>query len=343
MNRIRKLALVTLVGSAFALPAVTAQAQTTLTFSSWVPPTHHLTIWQANWAADVEKATGGRVKFQSLPKHPSAPPGTFDAVREGLVDLSFTTASYTPARHVLPKMPELPGAGDTAEVNSVAYSRIHWKHFHKVGEYNGVKLLAVWTHGPGQMHTKKPLASLADFKGLKVRTGGGVSEEVITALGGSPFFKPAGESYELLKSGVADGIFFPLESIVSFKLDTVLGQTTIFPGGLYSSAFGFFMNQDKWNKLSKQDQDIVEKHGFEYAARSNGQSWDAADQKGLAAIKGSSTMKLVNADAALLAEARKRSAPIVEEWIKQATAKGVNAKAILAEFHAELKKVATGR
>lgn len=340
MITIRKLALAGLVGSALALPV---QAQTTLTFSSWVPPTHHLTIWQANWAADVEKATGGRVKFQSLPKHPSAPPGTFDAVREGLVDLSFTTASYTPARHVLPKLPELPGAGDTAVINSVAYSRIHWKHFHKVGEYNGVKLLAVWTHGPGQMHTKKPLASLADFKGLKVRTGGGVSEEVITALGGSPFFKPAGESYELLKSGVADGIFFPLESIVSFKLDTVLAQTTIFPGGLYSSAFGFFMNQDKWNKLSKQDQDIIEKHGFEYAARSNGQSWDAADQKGLAAIKASSTMKLVNADAALLADARKRSAPIVEEWIKQATAKGVNAKAILAEFHEELKKVAAGK
>ena len=56
--------------AAFALPA---HAQAPLTFSSWVPPTHHLTIWQANWAADVEKATGGRVKFQSLPKHPSAP------------------------------------------------------------------------------------------------------------------------------------------------------------------------------------------------------------------------------------------------------------------------------
>jgi len=338
MLNIRNLALAA-VGSALAFPAL---AQTTLTFSSWVPPTHHLTIWQANWAADVEKATGGRVKFQSLPKHPSAPPGTFDAVREGLVDLSYVTASYTPARHILPKMAELPGAGDTAVVNSVAYSRIYWKYFHKVGEYNGVKMLAVWTHGPGQMHTKKPLKSLADFKGLKIRSGGGASEEVVTALGGSPFFKPAGESYELLKSGVADGIFFPLESIVSFKLDTVLAQTTLFPGGLYSSAFGFFMNQDKWNKLSKQDQDIIDKFSGEYAARSNGQSWDAADQKGLAAIK-SSSMKLVHADAAMVADVKKRSAPIVDAWIKQASAKGVDAKAILAEFHAELKKVAAGK
>jgi TRAP-type transport system periplasmic protein len=321
-----------------------AQAQTTLTFSSWVPPTHHLTIWQQNWAKDVEKATNGRVKFQELPKAPAAPPGTFDAVRDGLVDLSYVTASYTPARHILPLMAELPGAGDTAEVNSVAFSRIHWKHFQKYGEYKGVHLLAVWTHGPGQMFTKKQINSLDDFKNLKIRTGGGISEKVITALGGSPFFKPAPESYELLNSGVADGVFFPLESIVSFKLDKVIGQGTIFPGGLYSSAFGFFMNEDKWNKLSKEDQAVIAKHAGEYAARSNGQSWDKADQVGLNALKAAGS-RIITADAKMQAEARKRSAPIIDEWIKQANDKhkGLNAKAVLDEFHAELKKLSGGK
>src|SRR5690348_10603593 len=224
MIQARKLALAALVAAPFAAPA---QAQVTLTYSSWVPPTHHLTIWQANWASEVEKATSGRVKFQGLPKAPAAAPGTFDAVRDGLVDLSYVTASYTPARHILPLMAELPGAGNTAEINSVAFSRIHWKHFQKYGEYKGVHLLAVWTHGPGQMFTKKPIKSLADFQNLKIRTGGGISEKVITALGGSPFFKPAPESYELLNSGVADGVFFPFESIVSFKLDKVIGQATV--------------------------------------------------------------------------------------------------------------------
>lgn len=336
MIPIRKIALAAALGSALALPAL---AQTPLTFSSWVGPTHHLTLWQQNWAAEVEKATGGRVKFQSLPKHPSAPPGTFDAVKDGLLDLSYVTASYTPARHVFPLMPELPGNADTSVVNSIAYSRMHWKHFHKVGEYNGVKLLGVFTHGPGQMFTKKPIKTLADFKNLKIRSGGGVSELVVTALGGSPFFKPAGESYEMLKSGVADGIFFPVESIVSFKLETVLGQATLFPGGIYSSAFGFFMNQDKWNKLAKQDQDIIEKHSYEYVARSNGRSWDEADRKGMEAMK-KSEIKIVNADANLIKEVQALSAPIVDNWIKQASAKGVDAKAILAEFRAELKKVA---
>jgi TRAP-type C4-dicarboxylate transport system substrate-binding protein len=255
------------------------------------------------------------------------------------MDLSYVTASYTPVRHVLPLMPELPGAGDTSVVNSIAYSRIHWKHFHKVGEYKGVKLLGVFTHGPGHLFTKRPVGNINDIKGLKIRTGGGVAEAVANAIGASAFVKPAPESYELLKSGVADGVFFPLESVVSFKLDTVLEQATLFPGGMYSSAFGFFMNEDKWNKLPKQDQAIIEKLSFEHVARTNGMSWDAADQKGMDALK-KSGVKIVNADKALVTEVQKRSSPIIDDWIKKASAKGVDAKAILAEFRAELKKVA---
>jgi hypothetical protein len=60
-----------------------------------------------------------------------------------------------------------------------------------VGEYKGVKLLAVWTHGPGQMFTKKPMKSLAEFKNQKIRTGGGIAEAVANALGASAFVKPA--------------------------------------------------------------------------------------------------------------------------------------------------------
>ena len=106
-----------LTGTAFAASAIVAvaalavlsrpaAAQTTLTMSSWVSPSHLLTKdVLAVWGQQVEKATNGRVKLQMLPKHPSAAPGTFDAVRDGLVDVSYVTASYTPARHVLPLLP----------------------------------------------------------------------------------------------------------------------------------------------------------------------------------------------------------------------------------------------
>ena len=321
-----------------------AQAQTTLTMSSWVGPNHLLTrdVLQA-WATSVEKATNGRVKFQMLAKHPSAAPGTFDAVRDGLVDVSYVTASYTPARHPLPLVAELPGAGATAEINSVAFSRIHWKYLQAANEYKGVKLLGVFTHGPGQMFlVKKPVTSVADLAGMKIRTGGGIAEAAAKALGASPFVKPAPESYELLSAGIADGTFFPSESVKSFNLDKVVHYATFFPGGFYSSSFGFFMNQEKWDALPKQDQDAILSVSGEVLARLAGKAWDAADKIGIEAMK-AANVQIIEASPAFVADVRKLTAPLAQEWIKSANAKGVDGAKAYAEFHEELKKVAAGQ
>ena len=337
--------LFTALAAALALAAGhgTASAQTTLTMSSWVGPTHLLTrdVLQA-WATSVEKATNGRVKFQMLAKHPSAAPGTFDAVRDGLVDVSYVTASYTPARHPLPLLAELPGAGATAEINSVAFSRIHWKYFQPANEYKGVKLLGVWTHGPGQMFlVKKPVTTIGDIAGMKIRSGGGISEAAAKAIGASPLVKPAPESYEILSAGIADGTFFPAESIKSFNLDKVVHYATFFPGGFYSSSFGFFMNQDRWDALPKQDQDAILSVSGEVLARLAGKAWDAADKVGLEAMK-AANVQITEASPALVADVRRLTAPLAQEWIKSANAKGVDGAKAYAEFHEELKKVAAG-
>lgn len=333
------LALATIVGSS---PA--AHAQTTLTMSSWVSPQHLLTKdVLAVWAQNVEKATNGRVKFRMLPKHPSAAPGTFDAVKDGLVDVSYVTASYTPARHVLPLLPELPGGGATAEINSVAFSRIHWKYFQPVNEYKGVKLLGVFTHGPGQMfNTKRPINKVEDLSGMKIRSGGGISEEMARALGASPFVKPAPESYELLSSGVADGTFFPLESIISFKLGPVVKYATLFPGGFYGSAFGFFMNEDAWNKLSKADQDAIMSVSGESLARLAGKAWDATDRAALEEMK-KQNIQIQEASPELVKGVQERSQAIIDKWKAGAKAKGVDGDKVFAEFHEELKRVAAGK
>ena len=134
-------------------------------------------------------------------------------------------------------------------------------------------------------NTKRPINKVDDLAGMKIRSGGGISEQMARALGASAFVKPAPESYELLSSGVADGTFFPLESISSFKLDTIVKYATLFPGGFYSSAFGFFMNEDKWNKLSKQDQDAIMSVSGETLARLAGKVWDATDRAALEDLK----------------------------------------------------------
>jgi TRAP-type transport system periplasmic protein len=345
------LRLITALGGVAMLAAASlaslptpATAQTTLTMSSWVSPAHPLTKnVVVVWGDQVEKATNGRVKFQMLPKHPSAPPGTFDAVKDGLVDVSYVTASYTPARHILALLPELPGGGATAEINSVAFSRIHWKYFQAIGEYKDVKLLGVFTHGPGQMfNTKRPITKVEDLAGMKIRSGGGISEEMARALGASAFVKPAPESYELLSSGVADGTFFPSESIISFKLGSVIKYATLFPGGFYSSAFGFFMNEDKWNRLSKDDQDAINSVSGEGLARLAGKAWDAADNAALEEMKRVG-MQVSEASPELIKGVQDRAKVIEDKWVKDATAKGVDGAKVLAEFREEVKRVAAGK
>jgi TRAP-type C4-dicarboxylate transport system substrate-binding protein len=345
-----------LTGIAFAASAIMAAAilavlsqpaaaqTTTLTMSSWVSPSHLLTKdVLAVWGQQVEKATDGRVKLQMLPKHPSAAPGTLDAVRDGLVDVSYVTASYTPARHTMPLLAELPGGGATSVINSVAYSRIHWKYLQPVGEYKGVKLLGVFTHGPGQMfNTKRPINKVEDLAGMKIRTGGGIAEEMARALGASAFVKPAPESYELLSSGVADGTFFPLESIISFKLDTVIKYATLFPGGFYSSSFGFFMNEDKWNKLSKQDQDAIASVSGEPLALLAGKAWDATDAAALERMK-QVGIQITTPSPEFIKDVQERAKGIDDKWIKDATAKGIDGAKVFAEFHEELKRVAAGK
>jgi TRAP-type transport system periplasmic protein len=105
-----------------------AASQTTLTLSSWVPPAHTLTTSQAEWCEMLAAKAKGAVKCNVLPRAVSAPPGTFDAVRNGLADISFTVHGYTPGRFVTTQLAEFPFLGDSAEASSIAFQRIYAQH-----------------------------------------------------------------------------------------------------------------------------------------------------------------------------------------------------------------------
>ena len=76
--------LLSLVATAACCAAGGASAQTVLTASSWVPPTHALSVAQKEWCDLVEKNSAGKVRCNILPRAVANPPGTFDAVKNGL-------------------------------------------------------------------------------------------------------------------------------------------------------------------------------------------------------------------------------------------------------------------
>jgi len=327
-------------GAVLAGCALSAHAQVTLTVSSWLAPTHTLSQTQARWCEDVTKATSARVKCNILPKPVVGPGGTFDAVRDGLADVSYSVHGYTPGRYVLTQMVELPFGGDSPEATSVAYQRVYDKYLSKLNEHKGLKVLAVFTHGPGIVfNTKRPINSLADMQGLKFRVGGGMVNDVGKALGVNVTLKPAPESYELLSSGVMDGVLFPAESIESFKLEKLVKYRTNFPGGLYNTSFAFVMNEGTWNKISKADQEAITKLSGEAAARAFGRGWDAVDRRGSAFMQANG-VQVTNASQAFVDDVRTKTASLEQKWVADAKAKGLaNAEQVLKEYRAEVAKL----
>lgn len=331
------------IGLAAVAASAPVAAQVTLNASSWVPPSHPITATMlVPLCNDIEKATSGRVKCNVLPKAPVAAPQTFDAVRDGLIDLSYTVHGYTPGRFVLTDAVEFPFMADTSEVMSVAYQRVYERMLAKADEHKGVVPLSMMTHGPGQIyHTSRPIGSLADLKGQKIRVGGGLINEITKSLGAVPLLRPAPEVFEILKTGVADGVFFPKESVGSFKLTPVLKHATFVPGGLYNVSFVWMANPAKWSTIPAADLALIQPLLGEALSRRSGKAWDAADEKGVQAMK-EANIPIQTASPAFIEEIRKATAPLEQGWVEKAKAKGVDGNAVLAALRDEIRKVAAG-
>ena len=315
-----------------------ALAQVVLNASSSAPPGHPLTAGMlVPFCEDIEKATQGRVKCNVLAKAPVGAPQTLDGVKDGLMDLSFITHGYTPGRFALTDVAEFPFLGDTAEITSVAFQRIHERRLAAVGEHRDVVLLAVFTHGPGQIYnTRRAIGAIGDLAGLKIRVGGGIGGEVAKRLGAVPMFKSATESYELLSSGVADGVFFPKDSALSFKLVPLIKHATYVPGGLYNVTFAWVANPAKWTRISAADREAIAPLLGEALARRSGQAWDRADAVGEAAVR-EAGIPIVVAGPELIAGIKARTAPLEREWIgRKAAPKGVDGDAVLRALRAEI-------
>lgn len=315
-----------------------ASANTTeLTMSSWLPPTHAVVAdFLLPWAEEVEKETEGRVTLRLLTKPVTNPQGHFDAVRNGLADVTFISHAYYPGRFDLARYAVFPFSGDTAEARSVAAWNIYEKHILDKDEHRGVKLLSIYTHGPGMLFTSsKPVHNVEDFNGLKIRVGGGMAADVAQAMGASVIAKPAPESYELLSAGVVDGVFFPAESVQAFKLDGVINYVTQVPGGLYSDSHGVIMNQRAYDSLTDEDRAIIDRLSGAHMARLAGQAWDKHDAASNEVM--AESIEITLADDALIDEITARTQPIVDDWFAAMEKNDLDGPAVLAEFQEEVR------
>lgn len=317
--------------AALAVLVTPAAAQTRLVIGSWASPAHSVNSQLLpTWAKDMEKATGGRVSFE-IKYNLAPPPGMFDAVRDGVADATWIFHGYNPGKFVATQVMEFPGLGAGAQAGSAAYWRVHQKYLAKADEHKGVVVLGLMTHGAGIIHSQKPINSWADLKGLKVRLPGGIASKVGEAFGAVAVTVPAPKVYETLSSKVAEAVFMPWETQKSFRLAEVTQYLVEVPGNLYDGSFAIVMNPAKFNALSAADQKAIMAVSGEKLSAYAGSTWAAADAQARESSKAAGRQISI-ATPAMIAELKKVTAQLEDDWVKLASGKGYDPRAALDEL-----------
>jgi len=329
------------VSTVFALSASAAwaDAEHTLVISSWAPPTHNINakMWP-KFTEMVEEATGGKVTTE-LKLGLAPPPAQMDLIQDGAADLSIIFHGYQAGRFVTTKLIELPGYSGSAEAASAAYWSVYEKHLKKADEHRGVKVVALHTHGPAQLHTSRPIDGLGSMEGLKLRIPGGVGGDVGSALGATGIKVPAPKVYETLASKAADGVVMPTEARKGFKLVEVAPHLYEMPGGLYRGSFAFIMNDDAFADLPEDLRTALEEKVFGAPlSREIGKIWDQGDADSVALTLKSAGNSITVASKEEQEAFSKMTDEITAAVIKEIAATGVDAQAAYDAIKAELSE-----
>ncbi|MEP1207504.1 MAG: TRAP transporter substrate-binding protein [Rhizobiaceae bacterium] len=333
MKQITKKLLLTAVAATFSTAALSADK--VLTMSHWAGPKHAMATKVHPWVNDqLQKCSGGSLSLK-LENGLASPPAQYDTIRDGVADIGWIVHGYTKGKFLTTKMIELPGLPGNAESMSVAFQMTHEKYFAAAKEAKGVEVLANFVHGPGVVNTAEKISSYKQLEGKKIRVGGGVANAVGKALGVAGVNMPAPAVYEAISSGVAEGVFFPLETLYSFKINELTKYSFKNPDGMYTTSFGFIMNADSYNDLEDAHRACIDKMRGVELSRTIGKFWDDADSIGAAesAKTGSVVIEASDAERAYFKE---KTAGIQAEVMKEVESRGVDAKAAFDYMKSQL-------
>jgi TRAP-type C4-dicarboxylate transport system substrate-binding protein len=249
----------------------------TLTYSIFFPPTHGQSKAAVAWAKEVEKRTKGQVRITTFPGGTLTPAHqVYDGVVKGISDIGMSCFAYTRGRFPIMEAVELPHGYQNGTVATRVATEFYRRM--KPQELDDVKVLYIHAHGPGLLHTKQPVHSMNDLKGMKIRSTG-LSAKVVQVLGGVPVAMPQPATYEALQKGVVEGTFTPIETLKGWKQAEVVQCTTECTSVGYTTAMFVVMNMEKWNALPKDIQETISAINDEWVDV-HGKVWDDSDNEG---------------------------------------------------------------
>ena len=335
---------VSLVALATLLPANLASAGAIeLKLAYFVGDQHAMSQWLVKWANNLERDSGGRITVKRFPGSQMGPVQQhYDFVRTGQADVAWFLHGATPGRFPLTEIVQVPYLVGSAEIGTKVLNDPELRSKYIDAEHRGVKVLLLLTHQPGNVHTtKKPIRTIEDMKGLRLRFASPTIRDFIAALGGTPVGVVPTEQVEQLQKGTIDGVFIDYGGAeIAFKMGGILKYSTEMYS--YVSSFGVAMNPDFWNTLPPDLQALVTK-SMTGVEKEVGEAWDALDVPGKKALidGGAEAIRLSPEENAKF---RKIGAEVAEAKVNELESKGMPARAIytmmksLAEKHAKTSK-----
>jgi TRAP-type C4-dicarboxylate transport system substrate-binding protein len=322
--------------------AVVAES-VTLKFHSFPPmPANSNAKFVKPWADKVTAESNGEITVEMYASMQlgGKPPQLVDQVREGVVDIIWTVAGYTPGRFPHLEAFELPFMPASAEATSQAAH----EYMMTIGaeDLKDYKVLAVHVHAPGTIHTKDTLVkSASDLNGLKMRGPTRVISQMLGGLGATPVGMPVPQVAPSLSKGVIDGMVVPWEIMPSFKLHELTKSHTTLSGdrGLYTAPFLLLMNKAKYESMSDAQKKVIDDNSGMALAKLAGQLWDGfeAPARALAEKAGGEFHELSGAE---LDEMKAAGATLVDAWIEKANGDGLDGAALVETARSLVAKYA---
>jgi TRAP-type C4-dicarboxylate transport system substrate-binding protein len=277
------------MAGALALAAVLcggawAQDKLELKLAYFVGDQHAMSKWLVKWSQTLEQRSSGRIAVKRFPAAQLGPTQQhYDFARTGQADAVWFLHGGTPGRFPLTELINLPYLVGSAEIGTKVLNDPQLRARYLDPEHKGVKVLLLFTHPPGNVHTTgKAIRALEDFKGLRLRFASPTVRDFVAALGATPVGVPPTEMAEQLQKGTIDGAFIDYGGAgIAFKLGGIVRRTTEMYA--YVTSFGLAMNPAFYNRLPPDLQKLVvdSTSGIE---KEVGEAWDGLDVPGKRAL-----------------------------------------------------------
>lgn len=288
------------------------------------------------FAEKVAELSGGEVTIKIFPGGQlGGPKQAYDIIANGITDIGFFIPSYETARFPRSSVMELPFLFETgAQQTKVAYELFD-KYF--ADDFKEVKILWIYSSGPGVFMTNpKPVLTVEDLKGVKMRAPNALMTQCFKIMGANPVGMPITEVNISLEKGIIDGLLTPINAIDDFRLYDLVKYVS--KSNMYATIMMVGMNKQAFASLSDKGKKAIEDAATMTWGLHASEVYLRHDQKTIENINQQGKIKIFDVAPAELTKMVRAVAGVSQDWIETTAKRNVPAKEILEAVRTSAQK-----